>query len=105
MKTQENMSLFRQLSPIFNVLNDENRQMIILLLAEKKVEGMSVTDITEEIELSRPTVSHHLKLLKQCGVVSFRKKGTEHIYFITLKRPVDQMKQLIFMLETHCELL
>ncbi|MNO15942.1 Transcriptional repressor SdpR [compost metagenome] len=103
--TQENMNLFRQISPIFNVLNDENRQKIILFLAEKKSEGMTVTEITEKIELSRPAISHHLKMLKQCGIVSFRKKGVEHIYFITLKKPVNQMKQLISMLEEHCQLL
>ncbi|MNW66296.1 Transcriptional repressor SdpR [compost metagenome] len=66
---------------------------------------MTVTEITEKIELSRPAISHHLKMLKQCGIVSFRKKGVEHIYFITLKKPVNQMKQLISMLEEHCQLL
>lgn len=105
MSYQKQMEIFQQMLPIFNVLNDENRQKIILLLAANETTGLSVTDITKELHLSRPAVSHHLKLLKQADVISYRKEGVEHLYYLTLKASVDLMKQLVEALEAQCDLI
>ncbi|MNO23140.1 Transcriptional repressor SdpR [compost metagenome] len=102
--TYKNLSLFREMLPVFTVLNDENRQEIIFFLAEKGDNGMSVSAITDKMNLSRPAVSHHLKLLKQSGIVSIRKEGVTDFYILTLKKTVDQMKELIHMLEANCQL-
>lgn len=87
------------------ILNDENRQKIIMILADRGISGVSVDDITKSMDLSRPTISHHLKLLSQSGIVSVHKVGTKHFYFLTLKKAVDELKELTTMLEQTCELI
>lgn len=102
---KKNIELFKQSLPTFMTLNDENRQEIIMILADKGSEGVSVDDITKRMHLSRPTISHHLKLLSHSGIVSVRKEGTKHFYFLTLKNAVNELKELITMLENTCELI
>ncbi|KAF1298595.1 transcriptional regulator [Enterococcus sp. JM4C] len=91
---------FSELSPFLICLGDEKRQQIILrLMEEKDCSGLQVTDLMETIELSRPAVSHHLKVLKQAKIVKFRSEGTKNFYFLTheigeinkLKRLLDQL--------------
>ncbi|CAI3251434.1 zinc-binding dehydrogenase [Enterococcus cecorum] len=38
--------------------------------------------ITEKTHLSRPAVSHHIKILKDAGVVEMRKEGTKNYYYL-----------------------
>ncbi|QAA32960.1 ArsR/SmtB family transcription factor [Clostridium manihotivorum] len=92
---------FRLCIPYFNVLSDENRQSIIMLLAEEE-EGLNVNKITEGIPLSRPAISHHLKILKQAGFVGIKKIGTENFYFLTLKKPIEEIEQLLHFIEGTC---
>lgn len=99
----EILNNFQDCIPAFLVLSDETRQKIVLLLAEN-VEGLNVTTITENMYLSRPAISHHLKVLKQAGIIGLDKKGTENFYFLTLKNTVEKIKDLIAMIEKNCVL-
>ena len=60
---------FRDCLPLFQAFGDTGRQDIILLLAE--VESMNVNRIAEQLTLSRPTISHHLKTLRSVGLPSW----------------------------------
>lgn len=53
----------------FVALGDETRQQIIIALLESEVHGIRVGEITEKTHLSRPAVSHHLRILKEAGIV------------------------------------
>jgi DNA-binding transcriptional ArsR family regulator len=101
-KNKEIMESFKKCLPLFSVLNDENRQEILLIVANALEEGIMVNAITEQVNLSRPTVSHHLKLLKQAGLVEVKKKGVENYYYLTLLEAVTQFKTLLGMIETNC---
>lgn len=57
-----------------NALADRNRQKIILLLCERLHEGMTVTEITKMMAITQPAVSHHLKILREAGLVSFKRR-------------------------------
>lgn len=46
--------------------------------------GMRVLEITSYTHLSRPAVSHHLKVMKDAGVVHMRKEGTMTFYTLNL---------------------
>ncbi|MBL4931181.1 MULTISPECIES: ArsR/SmtB family transcription factor [Clostridium] len=89
---------FKECIPFFSVLADEIRQNIIILLGQE-LEGLNVNMITERMPLSRPAISHHLKVLKQAGFVGSRKVGAENIYFLTLKEPIEKIKLLINSIE------
>jgi DNA-binding transcriptional ArsR family regulator len=60
-------------------LGDETRQKILQMLRE---EEMCVSDIVEAFEMSQPTISHHLSVLKNLGLVRARKEGKQIYYSI-----------------------
>lgn len=61
----------------FAALGDTNRRRIIELLAN---EPHSVRQLAEELPISRPAVSRHLRLLKDARLVTDRPEGTRRIY-------------------------
>lgn len=97
----DSLRLFRECIPYFEVLSDETRQKLVLVLGEGH-ESLNVGAITERVSLSRPAVSHHLKVLLQAGMVGFTKKGTENYYFLTLTDMVKKLKSFVVTCETTC---
>lgn len=62
---------------MFKALSDETRQSIVHFL---KSEPLSVNEIVERLNLAQPTVSHHLNILKQAGVVITERRGKQIYY-------------------------
>ena len=60
-------------------LADDSRQRILQMLLEGE---MCVSDIVEAFRISQPSVSHHLAILKQSGLVTSRKDGKQVFYAI-----------------------
>jgi ArsR family transcriptional regulator, arsenate/arsenite/antimonite-responsive transcriptional repressor len=81
--------------PYMLTLGDEMRQRILLILAEAGTDGMDVADITSKTHLSRPAISHHLKILKDTGMITSHKKGTQVYYFIYIQNVLDKLKDLL----------
>lgn len=74
---------FKDAQPLMNVVGDETRQLILLLLMGKDcTEGMRVGELSEKTHLSRPAVSHQIKILKDLGIVRVRQEGTKNFYYI-----------------------
>lgn len=71
---------WRNLSKVFTALGDEQRQRILLSFDSN--ETLNVTQIAQGSTLSRPTVSHHLKILREAGVLVSQKSGKEIHYRI-----------------------
>ncbi len=67
---------------IFIALGDEIRQQIFIELLENEPVGMRVPEITKCTHLSRPAVSHHLKILKEAGIVNMVRIGTMNYYYV-----------------------
>lgn len=65
------------MNAIFKALNDPTRRQILELL---KGGRMSAGEIADEFEISRPSISHHLDLLRQAGLVSSSKEG-QFVYY------------------------
>jgi DNA-binding transcriptional ArsR family regulator len=61
----------------FDALGDPHRRAIVGLLREGE---RSVTEIAEELPISRPAVSRHLRLLKEAGLVVQEPRGTRRVY-------------------------
>ena len=63
-------------------LGDENRQHLILEMMQMgECGGVRVGAITERTHLSRPAVSHHLRILKEAGLIRIRREGTKNYYY------------------------
>ena len=62
----------RKLAEFFKALGDETRLKIIHMLSEKE---MCVCEVIDQLDLSQPAISHHLKILRQAGLVKDSKEG------------------------------
>lgn len=66
---------WRAMAKVFVALGDEHRQRILLTF--EKGERLTVGQIAAVSSLSRPAVSHHLKILREAGVLESEKSGKE----------------------------
>ena len=94
---ERTLEIFKQGIPIFTILQDENRQQILVMLC--KTDQMTVNQITERLSLSRPAVSHHLKLMLNAGILAVDKHGTEHYYRANMESTLNLLKDLTASLE------
>ncbi len=91
---------FRACAPVFAALGDPFRQDIILLLAE--AERLNVNDIAARGKLSRPAISHHLKVLRQAGLVTLERVSRENFYSLTLDNALADLRRLVEQAEISC---
>lgn len=78
--TQTIPAEWQAMSKIFVALGDEHRQRILLLF--EPGEQLNVGQIAEVSTLARSTVSHHLKILHESGVLASEKRGKEVWFWI-----------------------
>ena len=97
--SEKAVELFRASIPVFQALSDSARQDIILL-AEK--EPLTVNEIANESTLSRPAISHHLKILRDQKLVQIEQKGTQRYYSLALSEAVELLKRLLATVEAEC---
>ena len=90
---------FAQSRRLLTAIGDDTRQAIILTLMESGCVGMRVGDITQRTHLSRPAVSHHLKILVEAGIVSLTPQGTKNFYRLYLGEKWDVLVSLIGRIE------
>lgn len=67
-------------SELFTQLSSPIRLRLLCILA---IEEMCVCELADMLGISQPAVSHHLRLLRQSGVVKYKKNGKQVIYFIS----------------------
>ncbi len=92
--------LFR--TNFFKCLNDETRQKIILLTGQKGAEGMRVTDIVEQFDLDRTTVSHHLSMLRDNDLLRSARHGKERYYALNVDYVVGTLEEAVNILKCCC---
>ncbi|UOO38805.1 winged helix-turn-helix transcriptional regulator [Oscillospiraceae bacterium CM] len=82
-------------------LGDETRQLIIITLMDIECgqPGKRVLEISKSTHLSRPAVSHHLKILKDAGIIGVHRLGTMNYYFLDPRSKLFLLKQLIAHIE------
>ena len=78
---------WRSLAKVFVALGDEHRQRILLTF--EKDERLTVGQIAEVATLSRPAVSHHLKILRDAGVLDAERAGRE-VYLRVNREVLEQ---------------
>lgn len=91
---------FKACSEFFQAIGSETRQGIILYLITVGSEGARVGQITEQTHLSRPAVSHHLKILKDAKVVSVRQEGAMNFYFIDIEEGLPKLEKILYDVKT-----
>jgi ArsR family transcriptional regulator len=81
-----------ELNLAFKALNDKTRREILELLRKK---DLSAGEIVEKFNISGPSISHHLELLKRAGLIESQKQGQFVIYSLNMTVLDDIMKWMI----------
>lgn len=74
---------------VFKALGDPKRAMIVDMLSCGE---LCVCDILEEFEMSQSTLSHHMKILRECGLVNGREEG-KWTYYSLDEEEIERTKQ------------
>jgi ArsR family transcriptional regulator, arsenate/arsenite/antimonite-responsive transcriptional repressor len=88
------------MADIFDVIADPTRRDILRVLLDRHSEApdgvgeISVSEIVATLELSQPTVSKHLKVLREAGLVSVREEG-QHRYYRLDATPLELVEDWI----------
>ncbi len=88
MSDQDN---FQTLLSFFKALGNENRLKIMAMLAEQE---STVRELAQRLQLKEPTVSEHLALLREAGLVKVRSDGNFRIYSFDASALTDMNKVL-----------
>lgn len=78
-------------------MNDPTRREILELLKEK---DLTAGEIADQFNISKPSISHHLDLLRQAGLVVSVKEG-QFIYYSLNTTVMDEMLKWIISLQSH----
>ena len=84
----------RALAPVMKALSDENRLAILLAVADRP---RSVVELSEATGLGQTLVSHHLKTLRETGLVSVRPQGRSNVYSVccdAISEPIELLARL-----------
>ena len=84
------------MNALFKALNDPTRREILELLREK---DLTAGEIADQFNISKPSISHHLDLLRQAGLVSSAKEG-QFIYYSLNTTVMDEILKWIMNLQS-----
>ncbi|MFC5214512.1 ArsR/SmtB family transcription factor [Streptomyces coerulescens] len=82
------------LAKIFKALGDPVRLRLLSLIASRAGREVCVCDLTPAFDLSQPTISHHLKLLRQAGLIDCERRGT-WVYYWVLPTTLDRLSTFL----------
>lgn len=85
-------------SDVFNAIAEPRRRQIIELLSQRR--GLTVGAIVSSLRLRQPTVSKHLGVLREVGIVSMTKQGKNRLYDVNPEQ-LQPVQDWVKSLEQH----
>ncbi len=82
---------------VFQAIADPNRRAILSLLATQR---LTLNGVAEKFRISRPAISRHIKILKECGLVVIHQQGRERY----CEAKLDRLKEVSDWVETSRQL-
>jgi ArsR family transcriptional regulator len=82
-----------ELAAVFKALGDPVRLRLLSLIASQPGQ-LCVCELTPAFDLSQPTISHHLKLLRQAGLLDCERRGT-WVYYWVRPESVDRLASVL----------
>ncbi|WP_327180927.1 ArsR/SmtB family transcription factor [Streptomyces sp. NBC_01334] len=90
-----------ELAKVFKALGDPVRLRLLSMIASRGEGGeVCVCELTPAFDLSQPTISHHLKLLRQAGLIDCERRGT-WVYYWVLPGVLDRLAGFLTTPQTH----
>jgi len=84
------------MNPLFKALNDPTRREILEILKDK---DLNAGEIADHFDISKPSISHHLDLLKRAGLITGTKEG-QFINYTINTTVMDELLQWIMKLKS-----
>lgn len=88
---------FSDEAALFKVLSDPHRLKILATIARNE-EPVCVCDLTDGLPLEQPTISHHLKVLRESGLVHGERRGT-WVYYGIAADALERIRAAIDLVE------
>jgi len=85
------IDIYAKNAVLFKALADKNRLQIVDLLSRGEKCGCN---LLEKFEISQPTLSHHMKILCDCGIVKPRKEGKMTMYSLNTET-LEKIKECL----------
>ncbi|NMM90579.1 transcriptional regulator [Rhodococcus sp. SRB_17] len=82
------------LAKMFKALGDPVRLRLLSLVASHAGGEACVCDISDTFDLSQPTISHHLKVLRQAGLLDCERRGT-WVYYWVIPGALQQLSAVL----------
>ncbi|MFE7133304.1 ArsR/SmtB family transcription factor [Streptomyces sp. NPDC057638] len=82
------------LAKVFKALGDPVRLRLLSMIASRSGGEVCVCDLTPAFDLSQPTISHHLKLLREAGLIASERRGT-WVYYRLLPEMTDRLAGIL----------
>ncbi|WP_207843640.1 ArsR/SmtB family transcription factor [Williamsia soli] len=82
------------LAHMFKALSDPVRLRLLSLVASHQGGEACVCDISGSFDLSQPTISHHLKVLRQAGLLDCERRGT-WVYYWVIPSALQQLSSVL----------
>ena len=82
------------LALVFKALGDPVRLRLVSLIGAHQGGEVCVCELTEAFELTQPTISHHLKVLREAGIITSERRGT-WVYYRLEPAALDRMGALL----------
>ena len=90
---------FTELGRFLIALGDPTRRQIVMALSRER---LNVNQLAERFPLSRPAMSHHLKVLSHGGLLVQERRGRERVYRVDVSRCRQLANQLKQFISTCC---
>lgn len=82
------------LAQVFKALGDPVRLRLVSLIGARDGGEVCVCDLTSAFDLSQPTISHHLKVLREAGLIDSERRGT-WVYYRLVPAALERMAGLL----------
>ncbi|MFI6166176.1 metalloregulator ArsR/SmtB family transcription factor [Nocardia sp. NPDC051052] len=83
-----------QLAGAFKALADPVRLRLLSLIVSRSGEQICVCELTPQFELSQPTISHHLKVLREAGLIDCERRGT-WVYYWAIPAALHRLSDVL----------
>jgi ArsR family transcriptional regulator len=82
------------LAQVFKALGDPVRLRLVSLIGAHQGGEVCVCELTTAFDLTQPTISHHLKVLREAGIISSERRGT-WVYYRLVPAALERMAALL----------
>lgn len=84
---------YKEIAAMFKALTNETRLRIIEMICQDEI---CACKILESFNITQPTLSYHMKVLRTCGLVDSRQEGSSIKYFVNREKIESIKRSLVF---------